>query len=1112
MDRDSNSARQPLSTDVNRGRVKPRSKAPPRPGTKNKLIVALIAVSWICGGALLKLNVPWLYLLIAISVTAALWVGRRQGWLLRAVVLLALAIPISKIVQKRSPKGDLHENTPTTFTSTSEKRDGAVIRALVAAEETYLNLSPKMNILSKGLLDLRLPGPTEDAESVFSTTVTTVDLDLTPAATPTGTSTFESHPWPVAALSKQTDRVDLWRPMLDEISFFEHAKVEIISGDHPDGNMLRYEAKGGFEALARMKSDQWRSFEGRMELTWEHSRTDDGAAGGWQITGWKTTEMHWRASPRRLFVEALDTAMHESQEASMLRRSLHYEATVKHYRDGTKQLPHPYFAPISANQKEGIAVADVNGDGFDDIYITMRLGKNMLLVNQGDGTFLEQAASFKLDLPGHTPCALFADFDNDGDQDVILGRSLLKTSYLENRQGVFYQHPIPKFMPMAALSMSAADYNMDGLLDVYICTYRPAAPAGASPAGGVAQSKDGDFDWPDEFFDINLAREYRRRVSEHRKRKGGTVLDQLGPPNVLLVNRGGGRFEPAPENDTVGIWRNSMQATWGDYNRDGRPDLYIANDWGLDVLFRNDGSGGFTDVTTQAGVTVYGYAMGASWGDYDNDGQDDLYVSNMYSNPGRRITKQIPGLGKMFIESAAGNWLYHQVANGKFEQVAGLMPPSMTVMKAGWSWGGCFADFDNDSFLDLYVLNGYFTAPKEHSSGLDLESNLWRTMVRTDENLSRPSFRFSPEWKRTSAPDSAGPMIDARLAGVERHGDKVLVHSLNGNERNRYFANRAGRSFSDISALSGLDNPADSRGFAILDYDRDGWQDIALVNANQPLFNLYHNEMGTTGLSGGVIAIRFVGGNRAASPSKGFGCRDGYGARVVVDLGDEKLTREHRCGDGWSTQNSPTMMVGIGSHTNVDSLTVQWPSGKTTTTQGVPEGTLLTVYENPEDGPTNDPVERTTYRVKASERRMAPINREVFPIAAVDSSAKPGARLRVYTTFSTSNQPYKENLARLQHVRAELGPEGVDIIAVPIDDTDDNQKLADYNREYRPSTRLIRIAVSQRAGAAAAFTKVFGAEPPLPSSVITDSSGHVLATQPGVPGISALRKMMREDP
>jgi len=335
------------------------------------------------------------------------------------------------------------------------------------------------------------------------------------------------------------------------------------------------------------------------------------------------------------------------------------------------------------------------------------------------------------------------------------------------------------------------------------------------------------------------------------------------------------------------------------------------------------------------------------------------------------------------------------------------------VMNAGWSWGGCFADFDNDSFLDLYVLNGYFTAPKECASGLDLESNLWRTMVRTDENLSRPSFRFSPEWKRTPAPDSDGPMIDARLAGVERQGDKVLVHSLNGNERNRYFANHAGHSFADISALSGLDNLADSRGFSILDYDRDGWQDIALVNANQPLFNLYHNEMGATGVSAGIIAIRFVGGNRQAASSSEFACRDGYGARVVVDLGNEKITREHRCGDGWSTQNSSTMMVGIGSHTNVASLTVHWPSGRTTTTQGVPEGTLLTVYENPEDGPTDGPVERTTYRVKASERELAPANREVFPIAAVDSSAKPGARLRVYTTFSTSNQAYKENLPRL---------------------------------------------------------------------------------------------------
>ena len=171
-------------------------------------------------------------------------------------------------------------------------------------------------------------------------------------------------------------------------------------------------------------------------------------------------------------------------------------------------------------------------------------------------------------------------------------------------------------------------------------------------------------------------------------------------------------------------------------------------------------------------------------------------------------------------------------------------------------------------------------------------------------------------------------MIDARLAGVERKGDQVMVHSLNGNERNRYFSNHDGRLFTDISALSGLDNLADSRGFSILDYDRDGWQDIALVNANKPLFNLYRNEMESAGLSGGMIAIRFVGGNRHSTPSKEFGCRDGYGARVVVNLGTEKISREHRCGDGWSTQNSSTMIVGIGSHTNVVSVAVKWPSGR----------------------------------------------------------------------------------------------------------------------------------------------------------------------------------------
>jgi hypothetical protein len=843
--------------------------------------------------------------------------------------------------------------------------DDAVISAVVAAEETCLTLNGKMNALSTGLLKLRLPAP--GIEPIFSPEVTVTDIraiDPPASATAaTNTANLESQSWPIATNSPSVKHVNLWRPLLDAVQSFEHARVYVIDGIHPEGDPYRFEANGGFEALAKMKSGQWHSLNGRMKLTWTRDRPD-APPSDWRITSWKTERIDSIASPKRLFVEALDTVMRAPEETAKLRRSLHYEASVKHYRDGMKSLPHPYFAPISANQKEGLAVADIDGNGFDDIYITVRLGTNMFLRNNGDGTFTEDAAARGLALPGHTTCALFADFDNDGDLDAILGRSLLRTTYLENRGGKFYQYAIPKFFPMAVISMAAADYNKDGLLDVYLCTYRPAAPAGASPAGGVAQVKDGDFDWQDEFLSPEQAQEFRRRLAEHRQAKGGTVLDQIGPPNVLLVNRGAGHFELAPENNTLGLWRNSLQATWGDYDQDGDPDLFIANDWAPSNLFRNDGPAGFTDVTAQAGTTSYGFSMGASWGDYDNDGLEDVYVSNMYSAAGMRMTTRIPGLSGTFVESASGNWLYRQMLPGKFQQVAGMEPPAMTVMNAGWSWGGCFVDFDNDRFLDLYVLNGYFTAPRELSSDLDVESNLWRTMVRTDEKLARPGFRFSPEWKRTPAPDNLGPQIDARLSGVERQGDQVRVHSLNGNERNRYFANRGGRAFADISGITGLDNPADSRGFAVLDYDRDGWQDVALVNANQPLFNLYHNEMPAAGFNGGIIALRFVGGNRGPSPSTEFTCRDGYGARIKVDLGDTKIIREHRCGDGWSTQNSPTMIVGIGSHTNVASITVTWPSGKTATARGVPEGTLLTVYENRADSPSKTSFLGSPYRPK----------------------------------------------------------------------------------------------------------------------------------------------------
>ena len=242
---------------------------------------------------------------------------------------------------------------------------------------------------------------------------------------------------------------------------------------------------------------------------------------------------------------------------------------------------------------------------------------------------------------------------------------------------------------------------------------------GLGPMGGVARTAR---EWPDQFLDADQAREYYRQHAESNKDRGlfANILDQVGPPNVLLVNRGHGRFEIAPESARLRLWRNTLQATWADYDEDGDPDLYIANDWAKDYLFRNDGPDGFVDVTDAAAMREFGFAMGATWGDYDNDGRQDLYVSNMYSKAGRRITAQVAELNPGFVQSAAGNYLYRQSAPGSFELVSGLEPPLLTVADAGWSWGGQFADFDNDGFLDIYALSGYFTAPKKFATDIDL--------------------------------------------------------------------------------------------------------------------------------------------------------------------------------------------------------------------------------------------------------------------------------------------------------------------------------------------------------------------------------------------------------
>lgn len=209
--------------------------------------------------------------------------------------------------------------------------------------------------------------------------------------------------------------------------------------------------------------------------------------------------------------------------------------------------------------------------------------------------------------------------------------------------------------------------------------------------------------------------------------------------------------------------------------------------------------------------------------------------------------------------------------------------------------------------------------------------------MRTDPNKNQ-DFVYAKEWL------SSGKL---NFLDTDKDGKKIS-NSFSGNERDHLYLNRGGRSFWDVSALSGLDLVTDGRSFAYLDYDHDGWLDIALVSANAPQLQLLHNEMGESITEArNHVRLKLVGGNTSSKPSASRSNRDGYGAKIVATL-DSGLTlyREHHCGAGMAAQNSNLVHIGMGTATSIRELKVTWPSGKTQTITNIQAGTLHEIRED----------------------------------------------------------------------------------------------------------------------------------------------------------------------
>jgi len=554
---------------------------------------------------------------------------------------------------------------------------------------------------------------------------------------------------------------------------------------------------------------------------------------------------------------------------------------------------------IDVYGNNGIAVGDIDNDGWDEIYLCQPGGLPNRLYQRRQGGLEDITEHAGVGVLDDTSSALFVDFRNSGLQDLIVLRSSGPLLFLNRGDGRFEIKPEAfRFArpPQGTFTgMAAADFDNDGRVDVYLCCYI------------YFQSED----------------QYRYPIPYHDA--------QNGPPNFLFHNQlgpdGHGVFEDVTETSGVNQNNNrySFAPAWCDYDGDGWQDLYVANDFGRNNLYRNQ-NGKFQDIAKETGVDDIGAGMSASWFDYDCDGRPDLYVGNMWTAPGQRIVrhkefKPAKGGGASAYQGhTRGNALYRNRGDGNFEDRSA----QERVEMGRWAWSADALDFDNDGSPEIYVTCGMLT----NASQKDLSSFFWRQVVARTPNAVEPAPRYENGWNA--------------LNQLIRED-----YSWNSREPNVFYARRGDRYY-DLSGVSGLDRAEDSRAFAATDLDGDGSLDVLLKSRLGPQLRVFRNECGTSRQS---VALRLIGTKSN---------RDAIGARVDVEIGDcrlpiadcqkkRALSQFVRAGSGYLSQHTKILYFGLGEATGASTVRIRWPSGLIQELKNLAAGFRYEIVEGKDD-------------------------------------------------------------------------------------------------------------------------------------------------------------------